>query len=124
MSSSNHVPVVKPSPSILEPINLSLSNEQDKDEIIEMSGLTDMSYCTTHKNLASIIGSMVSDTLKYPDLEKHDLVQQFRNYFEALGWKMEDYMTTSVGTCLPMLNDLVPDENVVGTISPSIILTL
>ena len=67
---------------------------------------------------------MVGDTLKYPNLEKHNLVQQFGISFEALGWKTEDYITASAGTCLQILDDLVPDENVVGMISPSVILTL
>ena len=39
--SPNRASVVKPSPSIMEPINLSLSNEQDKDEADKISGLTD-----------------------------------------------------------------------------------
>ena len=124
LSSPNRAPVVKPSPSIMEPINLSLSNEQDKDKAVETSGLTDTQFCTTHKTLASVIGSTVANTLKYPNLEIHDLVQQFSIYFEALGWKTEDYITTSAGACLLMTNDLVPDENVVDMISPEIILTL
>ena len=93
LSSPNHVPIVKPSPSNMEPINLSLSNEQDQDEAVKTSGLTDTQFCTTYKALVSLIGFIGANTLNYPNLEKHNLVQQFRIYFEALGWKREDYMT-------------------------------
>ena len=51
--------------------------------------------------MASVLGTMIGDTLKYPGLEKQDLVQQFSVYFEALGWKIEDYMTASAGTSPP-----------------------
>ena len=75
--------------SALAPTNLSLSNEHEKDENVEMSGLSDTQFCTTPKNLASVIGSIVGDTLKYPSDEKRDLVQQFGIYFSALGWETE-----------------------------------
>ena len=88
--------------------------------MVEMSDLTDTCYCTTHKTLASAIGYMVANTLGYPDLEKHDLVIQFSIYLEALGWKTEDYMTSSAGTCLLNPIELVLDENVLGMISPAI----
>ena len=88
LSSPSRVPVLKPSPSsMMDPVNLSLSNKQDKDEVVEMSGLTDKHYCTTHRTLASVIGSMVTNTLGYPNLENHDLVIQFSIYFESLEWK-------------------------------------
>ena len=81
--------------SALPPTNLSLSNEHEKDENIEMSGLLDTRFCTTPKNLASVIGSIVGDTLKYPSDEKRDLVQQFGIYFSTLGWKTEDHVTAT-----------------------------
>ena len=89
-----------------------------------MSVLADTRFCTTHKTLASVIGTIVSDTLNYPNLEKNDLVQRFSIYFEAIGWKTEDYTTTSEGEFLPTLDNLVPDENVVDIIIPEIILIL
>ena len=89
-----------------------------------MSSLTDTRYCTTHKTLASAIRSIVANVLGYPDLEKHDLVIQFGIYFEDLGWKTEDYMTISAGACLLAPEELVFNKNVVGMISPAIILTL
>ena len=116
---------MKPSPtSLLSLVNLSLSNEQDKDESGEMSGLIDTQHCTTHKTLATVIGTMITNTLKYGNVENHVLVIQFCVYFEALGWKTEDYMTASAGTCLPDPTTLVSDENKVGIISPVIQLTI
>ena len=125
LSSPNCAPVVKPFlSSLMDPVNLSLRNEQEKDETVKMSGLTDTCYCTTQKTLASVIGSMVANTLGYPDLEKHDLVIQFSIYFEDLGWKTENYMTASTGTCLLNPIKLVLDENVAGMISPAMQLNL
>ena len=125
LSSSNRVPVVKLSPSsMMDPVNLSLSNEKDKDVAVEMSGLIDTRCGTVHTNLASIIGSMVANTLGYPNIEKNNLVIQFNIYFEALGWKTESYMTASTETCLTILTELVLGENVVGMICLEIQLTL
>ena len=42
----------------LAPTNLSLTSEYEKDEDVELSGLTDTPYCTTPKNLAAVLGSM------------------------------------------------------------------
>ena len=50
---------------------------------------------------------MVGNTLKYPEDDKRDLVQQFGIYFSVLGWKTEDFMTASAGTSLPIPEDLV-----------------
>ena len=122
--SPDRAPASKLPPSVLAPVNLSLSNEQEKDEGVEISDLTDTPFCTSPKTLASLLGNMVGDTLKYPNLEKQYIVQQFSIYFEARGWKTEDYMTASACTSLLMLEDLVPDENDVGMISPAIKLTL
>ena len=95
-SSLSRAPVVKPLPtSLLSPVNLSLSNEHDKDELIEMSGITDMRHCTESKVLAIVIGTMVANNLKYDNLEKHALVIKFCVYFENMGWKTADYMTAS-----------------------------
>ena len=110
--------------SSLAPTNLSLTSEHEKDEDVELSGLTDTRYCTTPKNLATVLGSMVGDTLQYPNDEKRDLVQQFGVYFSALGWKTEDFMTASAGTSLPKPDDLVTDVSSVGMISPAVRLTL
>ena len=82
--------------------NLSLSTEHENDENVEMSGLTDTRFCTTPENLATVLGSMVGDTLKYLSDEKRDLVQQFGVYFSALGLKTEDYMTVTAGKSIPM----------------------
>ena len=122
--SLDHAPASKLPPLVLALANISLSNEQEKDECVEISGLTNMRFCTSPENLASALSAMVGDTLKYPSDEKRDLVQQFSVYFEAIGWKTEDYMTVSAGISLPMLDNLVPNENVVGIISPAINLTL
>ena len=89
-----------------------------------MSGLIDTSCGTVHTNLASIIGSMIANTLGYPNIEKNNLAIQFNIYFEALGWKTENYMTASAGTCLTSPTKLVLGENVVGMISSAIQLTL
>ena len=67
---------------------------------------------------------MIANTLGYGNLEKLDLVIQFCVYFEALGWKSENYMNASAGTCLPDPVALVLDESVVGMISPEIQLTI
>ena len=67
---------------------------------------------------------MVDDTLKYPIDEKRDLVQQFSIYFEALGWKTEDYTIASGETSLLIPDNLIPDIDAVGMISPAIKLTL
>ena len=71
---------VKIPDSALAPTNLSLTSEHEKDEDVELSGLTDTRYCTTPKNLAAVLGSMVGDTLQYPNDEKRDIVQQFGVY--------------------------------------------
>ena len=92
MRSPNHA-TVKLLPSVLTSTNLSLINEQEKDEGVEISSLTDTRFYMSHKTLASVLRTMVDDTLKYHNLEKQDLVQQFSIYFETLGWKTEDYMT-------------------------------
>ena len=109
---------------MLAPTKLSLSNEQEKHEGYEISGLTNTRFCMSHEILISIFGNMVGDTLNYLYLEKHDLVQQFSIYFEPLGWKTEDSMAASAGISLLMPEDLVPNKNVVGMISPAIKLTL
>ena len=110
--------------SVLVHANFSLSSEQEKDKSVEISGLTDTYFCTSPEIMVSTLGSMVVDNLKYPNDEKRDLMQQFSVYFAALGWKTEGYMTASVGTSLPMPDDLISDENAVGMISPAIKLTL
>ena len=43
--SPDRAPVKLP-PSVLAPTNLSFSNEQEKDEGVEISGLTDKRFCT------------------------------------------------------------------------------
>ena len=78
----SRAPVVKPLPtSMLSPLNLSLSNDHDKDKQTEMRGLTDTQHCTEIKTLATVIGTMVANALKYDNLEKHALVVQFCIYF-------------------------------------------
>ena len=104
--------------------NLSLSNEQEKDKGVEISGLTNTRLCMSFKTLVSVLISIVGDTLKYPSYEKRDIVQHFSVYFEALGWQMEDYMITSAGTSLTILENLIPAENVLGMINPAIKPTL
>lgn len=88
-----------------------------------MGGLTDTQFWTTLANLASIIGSMVGDTLQYAKDEKRDLVQQFEVYILAFEWKMENVMTAPAGTSLLTTAKLVSDVNSVGMISPAIKLT-
>ena len=103
---------------MLAPANFSLSNEQEKDENIDISGLIDTRFCTSPKNLASVLGSMVGDSLNYPSDEKRELVQQFSVYFSALGWKTEDFMTASAGIFLLMPDDLIPDVTHCGHDQP------
>ena len=110
--------------SALAPTNPSLSNEHEKDENVKMSGLSDTQFCTTPKNLASVLGSIVEDTLKHPNDEKRDLVQQFGTYFSALGWDTEDHVSATSGTNLPIPNCMVKDADAVGMINPAIRLTL
>ena len=110
--------------SALAPTSLSLSNEHEKDKNVEMSGLSDTQFCMTPKNLASVLGSMVGDTLSYPNDEKRDLVQQFGVYFSKLGWDSEDHVSAIAGANLPIPNCMVKDANIVGTINPAIRLTL
>ena len=103
-SFSSRASDVKPSPtSLLSPVNLSLSNEHNKDESIEMGSLTDTQHCTESKVLATVIGTMVANTLKHDNLEKHALLIRFYVYYEKLCWKSEDYMIASEGTCRPDL---------------------
>ena len=101
--------------SALAPANLSLSNEHEKDENVEMSGLSDTRFCTTPENLAAVLGYMVGDTLKYPIDEKRDFVQQFGVYFSALGWKTEEHMTATAGSTLPMPDVIVSDDTTSGS---------
>ena len=110
--------------SALAPTNLSLSNEHEKDENVEMSGLSDTQFCTTPKNLASVLGSIVGDMLRYPSDEKRDLVQQFGVYFSKLGWDTEDHVSATAGTNLPIPTSMVKDMDTVGMINPAIRLTL
>ena len=88
--------------SVLALTNLSLSNEKEKDEDVDIIGFIDTSFCTSSKTLASVLGSMVGDALKYPSDEKRYLVQQFSVYFSEIGWKTEGCMTASAGTPLPI----------------------
>ena len=61
----------------LAPNNVSLSNKHEKDKDVEIRSLTDKCFCTTPETPASVRGSMVGDTLKYPSDKIHYLVQQF-----------------------------------------------
>ena len=56
--------------SVLAPTNFSLSNEQEKDEGVDISGLADICFCTSPETLVYVLGSMVGDTLKYPSNDK------------------------------------------------------
>ena len=68
--SPDRVPASKLPPLVLASTNLSLDNDQEKDEGVEISGLTDTRFCMSPGTLVSILGTMVGDNLKYPDLEK------------------------------------------------------
>jgi len=67
---------------------------------------------------------MVGDTLRYPNDEKCDLVQQFGVYFSKLGWDSEDHVSATAGTNLPLPSTMVMDIDTVGMINPAIRLTL
>ena len=114
----------KSSTSVLAPTNLLLSNEQEKDKDLEISGLTNTCFCISPETLSSVLSSIVGDILTYFSNEKQDLVKHFSVYFSVLGWKTEHYMNVSSGTFLQMPDDYTPDENDVGMISSAIKLTL
>ena len=62
MKSPDRAPVKLPQ-SVLVLTSISLSNEQEKDAGLEISGLTNTRFCTSHKTLASVVRTMVGDTL-------------------------------------------------------------